>query len=153
MAQRPPRKDPRRPAPPAAARPGPNDPKGYRGPGFQDAPTWDYKIDYAGLPKDEEEDADLPPPPANALPSAVLTSHESQHRGGRPPRGMGGRRHDRSGTDPNAYRSPGFSERRDARFRGHPMTRGDIAAPPAGDAPDEAVAADEAAPPPARSDD
>ena len=143
MVQRPVRKDARRPAPPVgpnAARPGPNDPKGYRGPGFQDAPTWDYKIDYAGLPKDEEEDlAAAPPPSTNTLPSAVLTSHEAHNRGGRSPRGMGNRRHDRNGTDPNPDRSPGLSEQRDARFRGHPMTRGDIGATPASDAPDEAA--------------
>ena len=144
MADRPTRRSPPRPqspAPAAAARPGPNDPKGYRGPGFQDAPSWDYKIDYAGLPKDEEEDPSLPPP-TQSLPSAVLTSHESQSRGGRAPRGMGGRRPDRGGTDPNAYRSPAFSEGRDARFRQHPMTRGDI-----GPAPSAEVEADEAGDP------
>lgn len=132
MADRPVRKAPQRPSPPSAARPAPNDPKGYRGPGFRDAPTYDYKIDYAGLPRDEDEDPSLPPAPPS-LPSAVLTSHESQLRGGRSPRGMGGRRPDRGGTDPNAYRSPGFSEGRDARFRQHPMTRGDIGPAPGAD--------------------
>lgn len=150
MADRPARKSPPRPQnaprssgprPPsqAPARPGPNDPKGYRGPGFQDAPTYDYQIDYAGLPKDEEDDAALPPPPANALPSAVLTSHESRNRA---PRGMGGRRHDRGGTDPNAYRSPGFSEGRDARFRGRPLTRGDIGPAPSAEGDEAADDAD-----------
>ena len=147
MADRPVRKAPQRPAQSAAARPSPNDPKGYRGPGFRDAPTYDYKIDYAGLPKDEEEDASLAPPAGPALPSAVLTSHEAHNRGGRSPRGMGGRRPDRGGTDPNAYRSPGFSEQRDARFRGHPMTRGDIGPAPSADAPLEAEGADEAGDP------
>jgi len=146
MADRPVRKAPQRPSPAAAARPSPNDPKGYRGPGFRDAPTYDYKIDYAGLPKDEDEDPS-PPPPTESLPSAVLTSHESHNRGGRSPRGMGGRRPDRSGTDPNAYRSPGFSEQRDARFRGHPMTRGDIGPAPSADAPVGAEGADEAGDP------
>jgi hypothetical protein len=141
MADRPVRKAPPRPSPAAAAaaRPAPNDPKGYRGPGFRDAPTYDYKIDYAGLPKDEEEDP-AQPLPAQGLPSAVLTSHESAQRGGRSPRGMGGRRPDRGGTDPNAYRSPGFTEQRDARFRGHPMTRGDIGPAPSAEAePDEST--------------
>lgn len=142
MPDRPKHRGPRRPAaaPAPAARPSHEDPRAYRGPGFRDAPTWDYQIDYAGLPKDEEEDAGAPPP-ANALPSAVLTSHESQRRGGGgSPRGMGGRRPDRQGTDPNAYRSPGFSERRDARFRGHPMTRGDMATPPEPEATEEVAA-------------
>ena len=133
MADRPVRKAPQRPTS-TASRPSPNDPKAYRGPGFRDAPTYEYKIDYAGLPKDEEEDPSLPPV-APGLPSAVLTSHESQTRSGRSPRGMGGRRPDRGGTDPNAYRSPGFSEQRDARFRQHPMTRGDIGPAPVADAP------------------
>jgi hypothetical protein len=148
MADRPVRKAPQRPSPSAAARPSPNDPKGYRGPGFRDAPTYDYQIDYAGLPKDEEEDASLPPPSGPALPSAVLTSHEAHNRGGRSPRGMGGRRPDRGGTDPNAYRSPGFSEQRDARFRGHPMTRGDIGPAPGADAPAQAEGAEASDPKP-----
>ncbi len=149
MPDRPARKGSPRPAPTAAARPGPNDPKGYRGPGFRDAPTYDYKIDYAGLPKDEDEDPSLPPlpPPDQSLPSAVLTSHESHRRGGQSPRGMGGRRHDRSGTDPNAYRSPGFIEQRDARFRGNPMTRGDIGPAPAAEGAGEADEADDPKPP------
>jgi hypothetical protein len=143
MADRRERKAQPRPSAPVTGRPAPNDPKGYRGPGFRDAPTYEYKIDYAGLPKDEDEDASLPPA-ADALPSAVLTSHESQLRGGRSPRGMGGRRNDRSGTDPNAYRSPGFSEARDARYRGHPMTRGDMGPAPSAEGGPEA---DEAADP------
>ena len=98
MADRPVRKAPQRPSPTAAARPSPNDPKAYRGPGFRDAPTYEYKIDYAGLPKDEEEDPSLPPA-APGLPSAVLTSHESQTRGGRSPRGMGGRGHNKRGRN------------------------------------------------------
>lgn len=141
MPDRPARKAPPRTSPAAAARPGPNDPKGYRGPGFRDAPTYEYQIDYAGLPKDDDDDASVPAG-GPALPSAVLTSHESRLHGGRSPRGMGGRRPDRSGTDPNAYRSPGFSEQRDARFRQHPMTRGDI-----GPGPEAAVEPDESGEP------
>jgi len=148
MADRPARKAPQRPSPSAAARPSPNDPKGYRGPGFRDAPTYDYQIDYAGLPKDEEDDASLPPPAGPSLPSAVLTSHEARNRAGRSPRGMGGRRPDRGGTDPNAYRSPGFSEQRDSRFRGHPMTRGDIGPAPGAEAEPEAEGAEPATPKP-----
>jgi CxxC-x17-CxxC domain-containing protein len=70
------------------------DPNAYRSPGFQDVTHNPYKLDYAGLPKDDDETQPgfgNERTPANAV-----------------PRGMNGRRPDRTGTDPNAYRSPSF---------------------------------------------
>ncbi len=98
---------PRR-GPPAQAAPrlpSYEDPNAYRSPGFQDISHNPYKIDYAGLPKDDEDPdgVNAQPQPGNA-------------RAGFHPRGMNGRRPDRAGTDPNAYRSPGFqNERRGSR--------------------------------------
>lgn len=91
----------------AAPQPAPlasyEDPNAYRSPGFQDVTHNPYRIDYEGLPKDDEEDniGNIAP----GLPSAPLTNH-----GVRNPRGMGGRRRDYAGTDPTAYRSPAFRE-------------------------------------------
>lgn len=90
------------------------DPNAYRSPGFQELNHNPYAIDYAGLPKDDEDDGQ--PQPGNSIHTPVLT-----HHGARNPRGMGGRRPDRSGTDPNAYRSPGF---RDEYGRGRPQGNG-----------------------------
>ncbi len=118
MTRRPARSPSPRPA--AAPQGSGHDARGYRSPAFRDVPSYDHAIDYAGLPKDEEEDLAAAPPP-NALPSVTLTSHEAPRRGFR--------RNDRTGTDPNAYRSPAFAELRDPRFRQHPATRGDIAPP------------------------
>ena len=91
----------------------PNDPNGYRSPGFQDYNRKPYKIDDAGLPRDDDESDGqaamlggyrrlTSTNPAGAVvaargPSTVL------------PRGLNGRRPDRGGTDPDAYRSPGFA--------------------------------------------
>lgn len=98
-APQPPR---RGPAPQAAAPrvPSYEDPNAYRSPGFQDLTHNPYRIDYAGLPKDEEDPEGklLQPGPGNAR----------FGNGNGAPRGMAGRRPDRTGTDPNAYRSPGF---------------------------------------------
>jgi CxxC-x17-CxxC domain-containing protein len=81
---------------PAAPRlPSYEDPNAYRSPGFQDFSHNPYKIDYAGLPKDDEDPDGAQPQPGNARVDVA-------------PRGMNGRRPDRAGTDPNAYRSPGF---------------------------------------------
>jgi len=103
-APRGPQPDARRnaaPQPPALA--SYEDPNAYRSPGFQDVTHNPYRIDYEGLPKDDEEDnvGNLAP----GLPSTPLTNH-----GVRNPRGMGGRRRDYAGTDPSAYRSPAFRE-------------------------------------------
>lgn len=89
---------------PAAA----DDPNGYRSPGFQD--SYQHQIDYSGLPKDDEADDQaamlgLNPPsfarPQTPAPRPTRNGH---------PRGMNGRQPDRSGTDPDAYRSPGFTQ-------------------------------------------
>jgi CxxC-x17-CxxC domain-containing protein len=90
------------PQPPALA--SYEDPNVYRSPGFQDVTQTPYRIDYDGLPRDDDDDLDNLAP---ALPSTPLTSH-----GLREPRGMGGRRRDRTGTDPLAYRSPAFRDER-----------------------------------------
>jgi CxxC-x17-CxxC domain-containing protein len=103
-APRGPQADARRPGPPnAPALASYEDPNAYRSPGFQDVMHQPYRIDYEGLPKDDDEDnvGNLAP----GLPSAPLTNH-----GARNPRGMGGRRRDYAGTDPSAYRSPAFRE-------------------------------------------
>lgn len=80
------------------------DPNAYRSPGFQDVDQNPYKIDYAGLPRDveEEEGAD------GAAAEAPAT--QGPARNPTLPRGMLGRNQDRRGTDPNAYRSPAFQD-------------------------------------------
>ncbi len=99
---------PRRPQGPQAAPklPSYEDPNAYRSPGFQDAPFNNpYKIDYAGLPKDDED------------PEGTLLTPQGRRNDGAP-RGLNGRRPDRTGTDPNAYRSPGFHGDHHGRSRG-----------------------------------
>lgn len=99
---------------PAAA----DDPNGYRSPGFQD--SYQHKIDYAGLPKDDEADDQATMLGYN--PTAVARPQAQTARPTRNghPRGMNGRQPDRSGTDPDAYRSPGF-----ARPQGTPAAQGE----------------------------
>ncbi len=93
-----------RPAPPKApARPAWDDPNAYRSPGFQDQPQTAYRVDYAGLPRDVEDEA----PEGNTPVATPGPASGRPHAG--PPRGMYGRRPDRAGTDPNAYRSPGYA--------------------------------------------
>lgn len=92
-------------APQAPALASYEDPNAYRSPGFQDVTQGPYRIDYAGLPKDDDEDNIGNVAPGPGLPSTPLTNH-----GVRNPRGMGGRRRDYAGTDPGAYRSPAFRE-------------------------------------------
>lgn len=105
-------------APAPAARRGPmhepprprsvaEDPNAYRSPGFQDVDQNPYKIDYAGLPRDvEEEEAELAA--GGDAPSAPTPA--APPRAPNLPRGMLGRNQDRRGTDPNAYRSPAFQD-------------------------------------------
>ena len=84
-----------------------DDPNGYRSPAFQDA-SRAYRIDYAGLPKDDDEQ------PGDSAGNSTGPAHfhaqtpRAQSQGNAHPRGMNGRRPDRQGTDPDAYRSPGF---------------------------------------------
>lgn len=80
------------------------DPNAYRSPGFQDVDQNPYKIDYAGLPKDVEDDGTADGAAAEA-PAA-----QGPARATALPRGMLGRNQDRRGTDPNAYRSPAFQD-------------------------------------------
>jgi hypothetical protein len=69
------------------------DPNAYRSPGFQDQLHSPYAIDYAGLPRDDEDpDAPAPQSAPKGFRNTVFQN----------PRGMGGRRPDRTGTDPNA---------------------------------------------------
>jgi hypothetical protein len=92
---------PQRPAAPAKpVRPAWDDPNAYRSPGFQDQPQEPWRVDYDGLPRDEEA-------PEGETPAAAGPRPEQSRQGA--PRGMYGRRPDRVGTDPDAYRSPGFS--------------------------------------------
>jgi hypothetical protein len=95
---------PRRPQEPPRPRSVAEDPNAYRSPGFQDVDQNPYKIDYAGLPKDveEEEIADGAATEAPATQGPARTPSL--------PRGMLGRNQDRRGTDPNAYRSPAFQD-------------------------------------------
>ncbi len=96
-----PRRPPQEPPRPRSVA---EDPNAYRSPGFQDVDQNPYKIDYAGLPKDveDEETADggAAEAPATQGPARAPTL----------PRGMLGRNQDRRGTDPNAYRSPAFQD-------------------------------------------
>lgn len=117
------RANPNAQVPPHVARllprmPGPQDANGYRSPGFQDVER-PYEIDYAGLPKDDEEDIAAAQTAAPGLASPVLTSHEGARRDHGMPRGMNGRRYDHKGTDPNAYRSPGFQNERGKKYPTH----------------------------------
>ncbi len=104
------------------------DPNGYRAPGFSGATSNPHAIDYAGLPRDVEDgSAPGSPPPANSGEREVdrfgLRTSSAGSFGGytrrRGPAGYTGG-NDRSGTDPNAYRAPGFagSAPGDARGRG-----------------------------------
>lgn len=91
----------RRPPPtPPRPRSVAEDPNAYRSPGFQDVDQNPYKIDYAGLPKDVDEDQDGTEAPVPQGPARTPSL----------PRGMLGRNQDRRGTDPNAYRSPAFQD-------------------------------------------
>ncbi len=113
-----PRRGPQEPARPRSVA---EDPNAYRSPGFQDVDQNPYKIDYAGLPKDVEEDQE---PPADG---AEAPAPQGPARAPALPRGMLGRNQDRRGTDPNAYRSPAFQDldqlhhRFGARRRGPPQ--------------------------------
>lgn len=95
-----PAKPPRPAAPAKPPRPAWDDPNAYRSPGFQDAPQGPWRVDYDGLPRDEEA------PEGEAATAAGPRPEQARHGA---PRGMYGRRPDRAGTDPDAYRSPGFS--------------------------------------------
>ncbi|MFO0626768.1 MAG: hypothetical protein U0325_14230 [Polyangiales bacterium] len=95
---------PRRPQDPPRPRSIAEDPNAYRSPGFQDVDQNPYKIDYAGLPKDVEEEE-------GAEAGATETpAPQGPARNPTLPRGMLGRNQDRRGTDPNAYRSPAFHD-------------------------------------------
>lgn len=126
----------RRPqAPQAPKLPSYEDPNAYRSPGFQDLSHNPYKIDYAGLPKDDEDPDGALPQPGNA-------------RVGVAPRGMNGRRPDRAGTDPNAYRSPGFqNDNKGRRFGAAPKLPQADVAEELGEVSQEPVAKAEAAQP------
>lgn len=80
------------------------DPDAYRSPGFQDLDQNPYKIDYAGLPRDVEDDE------AVTAEATDRAAPQAPTRGPSLPRGMLGRHQDRRGTDPNAYRSPAFQD-------------------------------------------
>ncbi len=91
----------------------PNDPNGYRSPGFQDYNREPYKIDYAGLPQDDDESDGQAAmlggyrPLKSTHPAGIGASARGPSTA--LPRGLNGRRPDRGGTDPDAYRSPGFA--------------------------------------------
>jgi CxxC-x17-CxxC domain-containing protein len=101
--------------------PSPDDPNGYRAPGFQTESRGHYAIDYAGLPKDEDDENDGQAVMLGDRGTVDRQGMRTDARPARPaarggqgarpamPRGMNGRRADRSGTDPDAYRSPGFA--------------------------------------------
>ena len=80
------------------------DPNAYRSPGFQDVDQNPYKIDYAGLPKDVEDEE------TEGAASTEAPAPQAPRRDPALPRGMLGRNADRKGTDPNAYRSPAFKD-------------------------------------------
>lgn len=113
---------PSRPRAVAPQLPSAEDPNGYRSPAFRDLEMNPYAIDYAGLPKDDDElDGDAQPA-ALSLPHGprpggeLLTNHAIALRGASGARrAHGPRRNDRGGTDPNAYRSPGFHDARGGR--------------------------------------
>jgi CxxC-x17-CxxC domain-containing protein len=90
--------------------PSPDDPNGYRAPAFQSETRGAYAIDYEGLPRDEE-DGDAPAPAGHD--GIDRFGMRTEMRGGAPgprgPRGGRGPRRDRSGTDPDAYRAPAFT--------------------------------------------
>lgn len=92
-----PRRPPQEPPRPRSVA---EDPNAYRSPGFQDVDQNPYKIDYAGLPRDVEEEEGGAEAPATQGPARAPSL----------PRGMLGRNQDRRGTDPNAYRSPAFQD-------------------------------------------
>lgn len=111
---------PTRPRPVAPQLPSAEDPNGYRSPAFRDLEHNPYAIDYAGLPKDDDE-LDAPQPASLSVGHGprpggeLLTNHAIALRGNGGRGRHAPRRSDRSGTDPNAYRSPGFHDTRGGR--------------------------------------
>lgn len=108
----PPARGPHRPRAQAPQIAQPDDPNGYRSPAFRDLEQNPYAIDYSGLPRDDEDTEELSPP---AFPqfgqnhsTEMLTNHALALRGTAPRARYSPRRTDRTGTDPNAYRSPGY---------------------------------------------
>lgn len=107
----------------------PDDPNGYRAPAFQSQQLNEYKIDYEGLPRDiEDEDFDAQAAKTDGVDRFGLRTNmkgpaHGAHprrpgRGSQFPRGINGRRLDRTGTDPDAYRAPAFANSDPSRHRG-----------------------------------
>lgn len=98
---------------PADQLPSPDDPNGYRAPAFRYETDSPHVIDYSGLPKDED-DTQHPSPVRNRDDDidrfGLRTDVWAPSRSQRGTRGGNGRRFDRRGTDPDAYRSPAFRD-------------------------------------------
>ena len=116
--------------------PPPSDPNGYRAPGFATASTDPHAIDYAGLPRDEEDDAanngNVPSNPFSRDQNADrfgLRSSAPSSFGGNTRFGGGGRRGQAQGGAPRAssrdgYRSPAFANSAPADSRGQAPRNG-----------------------------
>jgi CxxC-x17-CxxC domain-containing protein len=93
-----------------------DDPNGYRAPGFQSEARGSYTVDYAGLPRDEEPNGNTREVGADRLGMRAPIAAGTARRGRNGHPGDRFASTDRAGTDPNAYRSPGFaSPQRDTR--------------------------------------